>query len=773
MNTLSARNGGFVLCLLAILAYGISISLYLLEHLDLFSIIRMFAGDAFYYFQIARNFADGQFSTFDGGITRTNGYHPLWMLLITPLWWIFDSESVLFAIQIFQIMLAAGAVVLIVIAARLANVYWLLLFGALPVLYHISGSFMGLEVSSGLFMLGMLFLALGLYMRNPIRWRWFLAIVAFLLPWARLEYMAISLSVTAILCFIERSRRAHNPAPGEREFGYSFTPLFGAVTGCLVYFAYNRIIFGGYVPVSGATKQFFSQVRFDGEYSFLQNFQDIANTWVFNQELLVAFEVCIYFLLVWWFCLRSRKREDCLFLYFMIGMSGLAVGHIAKFGQSVVTLHPDIVEASSWHYVPGFLMMALIIPVRCYVVIYFINHFVDRKYPRIAGVLRKGVFVFAAWFIFVNINFLAPYQHVEHYIKLQKPETWVESKYAGAILMNNILPEGSIIGSWDADAIGYFSRFPVVNLDGLVNSYDYLRMRRDNGNWNFDRYGNSKLELYRHLFGVTHFGNNVSNRALQGGRESLGNKIFEIYPIRDNSRAFVLWPSLLQEDSQTGTDPVFRTWERIKPHFDFLMYGVGAIIYERFVQIFSDCEIAEDGSSLVILFDGEEKISGIGNPWENRWTMKRGKAPGSCIDTIRLPRNADTPVRMEIVSKDEAVSRLIEDGRKIISSDYDVYLHKHKLVYINDQCDPGMSPSLFIEFTPLDDSDLFIGDRREGFNDYVYDFDDYARRIGRKCIAVLPLPEYEIAKFRTGGFTDKTLLWDADFHFGKLASVSN
>lgn len=36
--------------------------------------------DAFYYFQIARNIATGHGSSFDG-IHRTNGYHPLWMLV--------------------------------------------------------------------------------------------------------------------------------------------------------------------------------------------------------------------------------------------------------------------------------------------------------------------------------------------------------------------------------------------------------------------------------------------------------------------------------------------------------------------------------------------------------------------------------------------------------------------------------------------------------------------------------------------------------------------
>ena len=41
--------------------------------------------DAFYYFGIARNVAHGHGSTFDG-IDLTNGYHPLWMLMASPVY---------------------------------------------------------------------------------------------------------------------------------------------------------------------------------------------------------------------------------------------------------------------------------------------------------------------------------------------------------------------------------------------------------------------------------------------------------------------------------------------------------------------------------------------------------------------------------------------------------------------------------------------------------------------------------------------------------------
>ena len=67
--------------------------------------------------------------------------------------------------------------------------------------------------------------------------------------------------------------------------------MLGACAGILVYFAYNGLVFGGLVPVSGAVKQAWSQFEWkrEGGYSLVQNFQDVLQMDVFDYELLVAF----------------------------------------------------------------------------------------------------------------------------------------------------------------------------------------------------------------------------------------------------------------------------------------------------------------------------------------------------------------------------------------------------------------------------------------------------------------------------------------------------
>ena len=192
-------------------------------------------------------------------------------------------------------MLVAGGGALIAVAARLARLPWILLFTQLWLLYQYTALYQGLEAAAALFMLALFFLAVMLYARDSQRWQWPLAAVAFSLPWVRLEYIAISLAVTAVLGLIEWSweRAGHRARKGRSVLAMNaVAPMVGAIAGILVYFAYNGIVFGGVTPVSGATKLMVSQRLWEqeGGYNFVQNFRDVLQIPVFDYELRVALE---------------------------------------------------------------------------------------------------------------------------------------------------------------------------------------------------------------------------------------------------------------------------------------------------------------------------------------------------------------------------------------------------------------------------------------------------------------------------------------------------
>ena len=709
--------------------------------------------DSFYYFQIARNLAEGKFSTFDGGITRTNGYHPLWLFLITPFYWVFDPERALFAIKAFEIMLVAGGVALVTAAARLARLPWVLMFAALPMLYQHHVLFKGMEAAAALFMLGLFILTVCLFARSPARWKWPLVAVAFALPWVRLEYIAISLAATGALCLVERSWQDRSPgAPlGERARSVlsvnAVVPFLAAGAGILVYFAYNKLVFGGIVPVSGATKAAWSQVRWEweGGYSLAQNLLDTLQIGVFDLELLVALEACALFLLVWWFTRRSyNNREDWLLLAFLAGVSGLAVGHLAKFGQTVLTVHPDWGGRYGWYFVPAYLLTALIVPVNCCAAVHFIRRFIGPKSPRAANTLSLGIVVAGAAFLLAKANFTVPLRWADEASShsTRAADEWAEAVYGGTQLMNRVLPEDSVVGSWDAGVIGYFSRFPVVNLDGLVNSYDYFHATNvaRNGHVGWD---DKFIPLYRE-FGTTHFANLASHV-----RKGFSDVLFEgslSSPRKYGQDVFVL----VSVDPLEDDDPAAWIWKRMEPHFDYHSDGVGLLVDGRLVQTFAKkC----DPDELVVWTLGR-----TGGAWTQTQT-------GLCVTAAVLPHDAPPPVRVETIPVSDYLARLVGDSPPVIRSDWDIYLVGNSLIYVKEQCGPeDAEPTFFLHLDPVEMNDLPIHRKQYGFDNLDFAFRNHRFIEGTVCVARRELPDdYSIAAIRTGQFTGEDQIWKGSF----------
>ena len=727
------RNGLFVLFLACLLAYGASFAWYLVSRFDLLNIIRdVNTDDSFYYFQIARNLAAGHFSTFDGGITQTNGYHPVWLLLITPFHWFMDAETALFGIKAFEIVLIAGAVLLIVVAARLAGQPWLLLFAMLPLFYGNTVLFMGMEAAAALFMLGLLFLTLGLYARRPSRWRWLLAAVAFALPWARLEYVAISLTATAALGAIVawRQEPPDDATAGPMAWRCRVTsattvPFLGALAGIAAYFAYNWLVFDGLVPVSGVVKAAWSQRFFGDGYSLFQNFQNALAVPAFRYPLLVAVEVCVYAPLVWWLTRRARS-QGWLLLAFLVGAFSLGVGHIAKFVQTVLTVHPDLQKHFPWYYVPAYLLEALIVPVRCYVVMCLIRRYIPWR--RAARLLSLSVVSMGVVVLLAQSRFTEPFRFVDRSSSsIAQYARWAQVMYSGTQVANCILPEGSIIGSWDAGVAGYFSRFPVVNLDGLVNSYDYFRVpnSRDFGVFR---------PLHRQL-GITHFVN-VAPRDLE-------NTLFDgTFDLRSSGRRVKV----------SATEPRGRPppslWEGIAPHFDYHEGDVGLMVNHRVALALARNCAPKDVIAWSWNIPGGKPAFLAG---------KTGRGPGSsCVSEIVLPKAVPVKsVRAAALPAQEYLARLRAKQDPAIRSKYDVYLTEYNLIYTKESCAEDTEDVLarfVLHLYPTDAADLAERWKEFGFIPWDFDFREYGVQADGVCLLNVPLPGYLISRIRTGQY---------------------
>ena len=760
------HNGVFALFLAGVLAYGVFFTTYLLSRYDLINLIRdVNYDDAFYYFQLARNLAAGQFSTFDGGITQTNGYHPLWMLLITPFYWFTDPETALFGIKGFEILLIAGAVALIAAAARLTRLPWLLLFALLPLFYGQVVLFQGMETAPALFMLGLFFLSLALYARDPSRWRWLLAAVAFALPWVRLEYIAISLAATAALGGLVAWREERPPAESLlRELRSRLTltaaaPILGAVAGILVYFAYNWLFFDGFVPVSGAMKSAWSQNLWEqqGGYNLLQNFREVLQLPVFGYELLVALEVCAYALVVGGLARRSDRRQDWLLLAFLIGVFGLAAGHLAKFVQTGLTVHPVLHGQFPWYFVPAYLMTALIIPVRCFVILYLLRRFIGIKWPQAANLLSLGVVVIGAGFLLTKTDFSRPFDNVDWNSAATNTAAWHLNSYAGVQVMNRILPEGSVVGSWDSGTIGYFSRFPVVNLDGVVNSWDYARTSGGGG----VPHGTAQHPLYQQ-FGLTHLANHTAfdyeNALFNGPSRLYGNLVKQHFTL-----------ATVAPPGDRPSDPFGQLMARLEPHLDYRSEQVSLLITGRLAMgLAADCEQPELQNNVFFFSWPAEDGKSDSAPWYPQRELEQNEL-GFCVVSHLLPAAAAAPnVAVELLPLREYLARLAAEQQPLIRSAYNVYLTKRSIIYVREQCSgESLDAPFLLHLYPAEPDIHLEGTLAElGYDNRDFTARQYGIAADGVCLVSIPRPAYEFTRIRTGQFLPADGgfqgLWEAD-----------
>ena len=91
--------------------------------------------DAYYYFKVAQNISEGHGSTFDG-INKTNGYHPLWMLICVPIFALARFDLVL-PLRVLLIVMSALQISTAILLYRLLGKIFAPAIGALAALYWV------------------------------------------------------------------------------------------------------------------------------------------------------------------------------------------------------------------------------------------------------------------------------------------------------------------------------------------------------------------------------------------------------------------------------------------------------------------------------------------------------------------------------------------------------------------------------------------------------------------------------------------------------------
>lgn len=226
--------------------------------------------DGFYYFQVARNLASGAGFTFDG-LNPTNGFHPLWLFLITPLF-AFAQAGPLLPLRLLLVvsaLLSAGCAVLLYRLLRaagsraggvLAGTLWIVLPRIHDLTMHA-----GVEAGLNAFCL-LLF------------WNY---VVTFPIVQKHISRQLLNAGGLALLAVLARLDNAfvvglgmlwlwwrlwQPPARAKREL-WRWRLQNGAliaaplVAGLALYFAWNLVAFGTAMPISGQVKLWWGTLR--------------------------------------------------------------------------------------------------------------------------------------------------------------------------------------------------------------------------------------------------------------------------------------------------------------------------------------------------------------------------------------------------------------------------------------------------------------------------------------------------------------------------------
>jgi hypothetical protein len=406
--------------------------------------------DSYYYFGVARNIVLGNGVTFDG-MNPTNGWHPLWMLMLLPIYKLTAASPELALRVVFSLVaVIAGATFWTayrVLGLWMERLIALLASSLLLAPMFLNAMLNGLE--TGVLILLML-VTVWHTARHDLfspRTSWsrdaLLGALLGLVFLARLDsaFFVMAFGLVIVGRWARECRR-------DREMGPAALIRKAVISGGVFllvaapYVIWNRMTFGHIVPISGAVKSSFPEIAFRLER--LLGFHALYGV----MQLAVA-TVALIVLEIWHFRRPQHYRVPSV-------LWALWLGAILHFAYSMLFMRW---AAHWWHY-------ASYIPL----VLLSVGLLLERvrawlKLPAVAWRLALGgalaVCVAGMW--------------ADARLRGEHHEPWL----AAALWTRDNLPPDAVVGMMDCGLYGYFNGHRTVNLDGVINGYAFQEALRD------------------------------------------------------------------------------------------------------------------------------------------------------------------------------------------------------------------------------------------------------------------------------------------------------
>jgi len=414
--------------------------------------------DGYYYFKIAQNLAAGRGSTFDG-LHGTNGYHPLWLLVVGALFALQpDPGRALVAGNALLAALGALAVAAVYLAARLT----LGRAGALAAALLWLGFTYTVALAGVEFPLHALLVVLVAFVflrgRGSLTPRSALALglLLALSCLARLDCAALAAILGAAALWRTRGR---GPVP--------WLLLAPTAAALLAYAAVNAHLFGLPFPVSGAVKRSWSAYLLHHDPLYARGGWLLAKAWM----------------------LRPWQRGGGTPLWALLA-GALGVPLLAALPLRRGPAPLSWVRASVLVPWRPFVIFAALQFV-AYLVLYHSYHAFTRWYyvaqPLLAALVAGAVLDWlwraegaargARRALVITLCAAAALATTRATLRMRAQQVRVRQEgplYRAAHWTGAHLPPEARIGTWNAGIIGYLSQRQVVNLDGLVNTRSFF-----------------------------------------------------------------------------------------------------------------------------------------------------------------------------------------------------------------------------------------------------------------------------------------------------------
>jgi hypothetical protein len=430
--------------------------------LDVPTIMSRFSvDDTFYYLEIAKNIALGKGATFDG-IHHTNGFQPLFQLLLVPIFWITtDPVSGLYILKgIEALFLSMASVLLFRLAWKISGNVSSAWFGLM--LFHVPGPsglplskdlIIGMESGiNALMILLMLNFMLDIWMIQKVpRQRYiYYGVVIGLAFLARLDAIFLITGIACLHCFeIYKSN--------ERTVLFQNLIWAGSMSLLIAgaYLIQNQILYGHPEPISGRilswnSAELSAKLWGQGVLPWLGNVVWFLTKGRSVGRLALAGILLVpVILFLHRFNVIGKNREPIILPEYVPLLGVIWAASIVKIFYYAVFLQFPI-AARFWYYVLESIIFALCGGI---LISFFLQNINQQKLARWAPVFAISIMLFTA----LSINQAKPVREWEYvsYNELQN--------------ISKITGTDAVIGVKDAGVLGYFLPNPVVNLDGLVN----------------------------------------------------------------------------------------------------------------------------------------------------------------------------------------------------------------------------------------------------------------------------------------------------------------